>query len=88
MKSITFLPIRGCRRSRKILAYLEANHIPFQRVELDSAEGKRLMEKYHFLASPGILLDGVSINPYDVLIPSECRVDEKKIRQLFELNGE
>lgn len=88
MKSIIILPAKGCRRSRKIIGYLKANHIPFQQIELESPEGERLMEKYHFLASPGILLDGVSINPYEVLIPSECRINELKIKQLFELNGE
>ena len=70
MKSITVLPDKGCRRSRKILEYLQANHIPFQRIELDSPEGEQLMEKHHFLASPGILVDGVNINPYEVLVQS------------------
>ena len=46
------------------------------------------MEKYHFLASPGILVDGVSINPFDVLIQPECRVNEKKLKELLDLNGE
>jgi len=88
MKSITVLPSKGCRRSRKILEYLQANHIPFQRVELDSPEGEQLMEKHHFLASPGILIDGVRINPFDLLIQPECRVNEPKLKQFFGLNGE
>ncbi len=88
MKSITVLPAKGCRRSRKILEYLQAHQIPFQRVELDSPEGEQLMAKYHFLASPGILVDGVSINPFDVLIQRECRVNETKLKQVIELNGE
>jgi hypothetical protein len=88
MKSITVLPAKGCRRSRKILEHLQANRIAFQRVELDSPEGEQLMEKYHFLASPGILVDGVSINPYDVLIQPECRVNATKLKQIFDLNGE
>lgn len=88
MKSITVLPAKGCRRSRKILEYLQANHIPFQRVELDSPEGERLMEQHHFLASPGILVDGVSVNPFDVLIQPECRVNETKLKQIIDLNGE
>lgn len=88
MKSITVLPAKGCRRSRKILKYLQAHHIPFQRVELDSPEGEQLMEKHHFLASPGILVDEVSINPYDVLIQLECRVNEPKLKQVLGLNGE
>ena len=88
MKSVTILPAKGCRRSRRIMEYLQANHIPFQRIELDSPEGEQLMEKHHFLASPGILVDGVSINPFDVLIQPECRVNEIKLKELLDLNGE
>jgi glutaredoxin len=88
MKSLTILPAKGCRRSRRILDYLQANHIPFQRIELDSPEGERLMEKHHFLASPGILADGDSINHFDLLIQPECRINETKLKQVFDLNGE
>lgn len=88
MKSIIILPAKGCRRSRKILEYLLAKKIPFQRIELDSPEGELLMEKHHFLASPGILVDGVSINPFNVLIQPECRVNETKLKQVIDLNGE
>ena len=88
MKSITVLPAKGCRRSRKILEYLLAKQIPFQRIELDSPEGEQLMAKHHFLASPGILVDGVSVNPYDLLIQPECRINEPKLKQVFDLNRE
>lgn len=88
MKSITVLPAKGCRRSRKILEYLQENQIPFQRVELDSPEGEQLMEKHHFLASPGILVDGLSVNPFDLLIQPECRVNETKLKQVLDWNGE
>jgi glutaredoxin len=88
MKSVTVLPAKGCRRSRKILEYLQTHQIPFQRIELDSPEGELLMEKYHFLASPGILVDGVSVNPFDLLIQPECRVNEPKLKRVIDLNGE
>lgn len=88
MKSITVLPTKGCRRSRKILEYLQANQIPFQRVEMDSLEGEQLMEKHHFLASPGILVDGFSVNPFDLLIQPECRVNETNLKQVLDWNGE
>ena len=86
MNSITLLPLKGCRRSKKLLGYLQDNDIPFERIDLESPEGKELMEKHQFLASPGILVDGVSINPFDVLIPEECRVNEDSIKQAFGLN--
>jgi len=88
MKSITVLPAKSCRRSRKILEYLQAKQIPFQQVELDSPEGEQLMARHHFLASPGILVDGVSINPFDLLIQPECQVNETKLKQVFDLNRE
>ena len=88
MKPIIILPAKGCRRSRRILEYLQFNHIPYQRIELDSPEGEKLMAKHHFLASPGILIEGKSINPYDVLIQPACRVNAEKFKQLLNLNGD
>jgi hypothetical protein len=41
-KHIIILPAPGCRRSRKIMAYLEAQGIPFKEVELASPEGEAL----------------------------------------------
>jgi glutaredoxin len=83
MKSITLLPLKDCRRSKKLLGYLQENNIPFKRIDLESPEGKELMEKHQFLSSPGILVDDVSINPYDVLIPEQCRVNEENITEIF-----
>ncbi|MGE5602133.1 MAG: hypothetical protein ACM30E_03725 [Nitrososphaerales archaeon] len=80
---ITILPAQGCRRSRKLLAYLEAHAVPFTRIELESAEGVALAAQYDLRASPGILIDGVSINPFDLLIQPACRVDEEKARAVF-----
>jgi len=82
-RSITILPARGCRRSRKVIEYLEARHIPFVRVELESAEGQALAAQYDLRASPGILVGDVSINPFDVLIQPECQVDEEKASAVF-----
>ena len=85
MKSITLLPLKGCRRSKKLLDYLKENNIPFKQIDLESPEGEAMMQKHHFLASPGILVDGVSINPYDVLIPEKCQVNEKNLKKIFGL---
>lgn len=85
MKSITLLPLKGCRRSKRLMGYLKENDIPFTRIDLDSDEGKALMEKHHFLASPGILVNGVSINPYYFLIPEKCQVDEENLRRVISL---
>lgn len=82
-RAIVILPAPGCRRSRKVIEYLEAHGIPFTRLELDSPEGQALAAQHDLRASPGILVDGVSVNPFDLLIQPECRVDGEKADALF-----
>ncbi|MEZ0397412.1 MAG: hypothetical protein ABWK53_13405 [Anaerolineales bacterium] len=86
-KEIVILPAPRCRRSRRILEYLTGRGIPFRRVELDSPEGQQLAARYDFRASPGILVDGVSVNPYDLLLTPACRVDEVRAAQIFGAEG-
>ncbi len=83
MPEITILPAQGCRRSRKILDYLEQHAIPFTRINLESDEGQALAERYSLRASPGILVDGQAINPFDLLIQPQCRVHEAAAAALF-----
>lgn len=66
--------------------YLQDHDIPFKKIELDSSDGEALMEKHHFLASPGILVDGAALNPYDILIQEKCQIDEEKLQEIFGLN--
>jgi hypothetical protein len=80
---IVVLPARNCRRSRKIVEYLELHGIPVTRIALESAEGRVLAEQHQMRASPGILIDDVSVNPLDLLIQPECRVDEAAARRVF-----
>lgn len=86
-RAIVILPAPGCRRSRKVIEYLEAHNIPFARVEMESPEGQTLAAQYDLRASPGILVNGVSVNPFDLLIQSECRVDEEKAQAIFGLEA-
>ncbi|WP_448336262.1 hypothetical protein [Bellilinea sp.] len=88
MKSLLILPAKGCRRSRAVLKYLDDYRIPYQRIELDSDEGRRLAEQYQLRASPGIILNGVSLNPMELLIPPHCRVNEDKAREWFGIKNE
>jgi len=83
LPKITILPAPGCRRSRRILEYLDQHSIPFTRIPLDSQEGAVIAEQYKMRASPGILIDGVSVNPHELLIQPACRVDEEKARAIF-----
>jgi len=80
---ITILPARGCRRSQRLLTYLRAQQIPFTEIDLESPEGLALAEQHDLRASPGILVNGVSINPFDLLIQPACRVDDDKARAVF-----
>lgn len=82
-REIIVLPARGCRRSRKLLDYLQAHGIPFTRIDLESPAGQALAEQHDLRASPGILVNGVSVNPFDLLIQPACRVDDDKARALF-----
>ena len=80
---ITIIPTPNCRRSRKVLAFLQEHNIPFEQVAFDSLPGQRLQKKHQFRASPGILVNGISINPYEILIREQCRVDAEKALALF-----
>jgi len=83
MPDITILPARDCRRSRKIIAYLEQRKIPFTRIDLESAEGQALATQHDLRSSPGILVDGELINPFDLLIQPQCLVNETVAEALF-----
>jgi glutaredoxin len=76
-RQIVILPAPGCRRSRKILSYLQQHGIPFTRIDLDSPEGQVLAERHEMRASPGILVNGVSLNPFDLLKQPDCRINEE-----------
>ena len=80
---ITILPARGCRRSQKILKYLESRGVPFEKVELESPQGQSLAETFDLRASPGILVNGASVYPYEVLQRGVCRLDEGAARRVF-----
>lgn len=82
-RQIIVLPAQGCRRSRKLLDYLQAHGIPFMCIDLESPEGRALTAQYDLHASPGILVDGVSVNPFDLLVQPACRVDDDKARAVF-----
>lgn len=80
---IIILPAPRCRRSKRILEYLAARNIPYRRVDPDSPEGGELAARYDFRASPGILVNGASINPFDLLVQPGCRVDVTQAQRIF-----
>lgn len=83
MSKITIIPYPGCKRSERIISFLKEHEIPYREVPSEIQEGQQLQEKYQFRASPGIIVDQASINPYQILVRKECRVDEIKALELF-----
>ena len=86
-REIAIVSTQGCRRSRAVLAYLEREGIPFTHVTAESAEGQDLIDRYRLRASPGILVDGVSVSPLDLLIPPTCEVDQGAAQRAFGIAG-
>lgn len=82
-RQITVLPAQGCRRSRRLLDYLTAHAIPVTRVDLESPAGQVLAAQHDLRASPGILVDGVSVNPFELLRQPACQVDEAQVQALL-----
>jgi len=82
---IIILPAKNCRRSRKVMAYLDEQGVACTAIPLESVEGQRLAEQHHLRASPGILVDGASINPYDILITPACLINEERAKDIFNL---
>lgn len=74
MNSLIILPVKQCRRSRGI---------PYQQIDPESEEGQRLMEQYSMRASPGILVNGVSLNPLELFLRPNCKINEDKAKEWF-----
>ena len=83
LPTITILPAEGCRRSQAVLTYLEANEIPYERIDLATEQGQEMAERYEIRSSPGIIVDGEMVSPFDLLIQPACRVDEAAARRIF-----
>jgi glutaredoxin len=85
MKTIVILPAAGCRRSKKVLSYLDENQVPYTRIDLETAEGQALSEEHELRSSPGILVDGELVNPFDILEVPSCRIKGPIAREVFGL---
>ena len=81
---------RRCRKSDVVVRFLEQEHIPHRVLYLgEEAEADELAEQYHLKASPGIIINGQSVNPYHLV--EKCRVKhprDTKARFLKMLNAE
>jgi glutaredoxin len=85
MKEIVILPAANCRRSQKVLAYLDEQQVAYTRIDLETEKGRQMMVEYELRSSPGILVDDVLINPFDILEAPSCRIKEPTASQVFGL---
>lgn len=53
--NIIILPAQNCRRSRKVMTYLDERRVPYTAVPLESPEGVELAEQYHLCACRGMV---------------------------------
>jgi hypothetical protein len=81
MTNITVVRGQRCRRSDLIVRALQVQGIPFRLVQAEGEEGRGLIAQYDLRASPGILVDGRSINPFDLI--HDCHVDDGAVRRLL-----
>jgi glutaredoxin len=85
VKEIIILPAADCRRSQKVLAYLDENQVAYVRIYLETEKGQQMMADYELRSSPGILVDGTLVNPFDILEAPSCRIKEIIASRLFGL---
>jgi len=80
---------RRCRKSDVVVRFLEQENIPHRVLFLgEDAEADRLAKQYHLKASPGIIINGQTVNPYHLI--DKCRVkypEQTKARFLDMLNA-
>lgn len=83
-KAIIILRTRRCRRSDLVIKFLQAEQIPFMVKSLeDDPEAQRLAQKFDIRSSPGIIVNGQVVNPYQMI--ENCQIkDRAKAKQLLE----
>lgn len=82
-QSITILRTRQCRRSDLIIKFLQAEKIPHTVKSLeDDPEAQRLAQQFDIRSSPGIIVNGQVVNPYQMI--ENCQItDREKARKLL-----
>lgn len=81
---VIILRLRKCRRSDLIINFLQEEKIPFHIYYLnEDEEAQRIARKHNILASPGIIINGHSINPHQLIAKCQIR-DRKKAKEDLE----
>ena len=74
---------RKCRKSDVVVRFLGQEQMSFEVLYLgEEKEADELAKKYGILASPGIIINGIAINPYHLV--EHCKVkDAERTKNLF-----
>lgn len=74
---------RKCRKSDVIVRFLGQEHLSFQVLYLgEDQKADELAKTYGILASPGIIVNGIAVNPYQLV--EQCRIkDTESTKDLF-----
>lgn len=81
---ITIVRTHKCRKSDVIIRFLEENNIPHEVkfVETDP-EAQKIFKIFNIKASPGIIINNESVNPYGLV--EKCKIkDSEKTKLMFE----
>ncbi len=74
---------RKCRKSDVVVRFLGQEQMAFEVLYLgEDKEADELAKKYGILASPGIIINGTTINPYQLV--EHCKVkDSEGTKKIF-----
>jgi len=85
---ILILRTRNCRKSNLIIDFLDKEGIPHEVKSLpDDLEAQKLAKDFNILSSPGIIVNGKVVNPYQLI--ENCRIKDangakKMLKELLE----
>lgn len=81
---IIILRTRRCRKSDLIIKFLETEQIPHVVKPLETdVEAQRIAKELNILSSPGIIVNGQVVNPYQLL--ENCQIkDREKTKAMLE----
>ncbi|MDZ7402291.1 MAG: hypothetical protein ONB37_19210 [candidate division KSB1 bacterium] len=83
-KTIIILRTRQCRRSDLIIKFLQAEKMPhIVKLLEEDPEAQQLAQQFDIRSSPGIIVNGQVVNPYQMI--ENCQIkDRVKARRLLE----
>ncbi len=79
---VIILRPRRCRRSDRIVDFLQQEKIPYRIYYLnEDEEAQQLARKFQILASPGIIINGRAVNPHQLI--AKCQMKDRKMAKAY-----